>query len=133
MRRLGWAGEDPRLSGLLERFSGVPGLWLCFDLVSGFVPAPRLGVEVHASASGWADPSLPLWRGVFSELVSDGLCVPEKARSVLACHGTARAWVFGTPVPVTRGINHVKLVLDGERVSAKVYLGLGFGDPLSAR
>ena len=133
MRQLQWAGDESRLAGLLEQFSDAPGLWLCFDLAGGRVPAPRLGMEVHGSSLGWADPSLPFWRGFFSELVSGGLCVPEKARSALACHGTAWARVFGTAVPVTRGINHVKFVLDGERVSAKVYLGFGFGDPLSAR
>lgn len=62
-------------------------------------------------------------------LSREGLVEPEKGRALVAFHGPGRARACGTTVRLNRGVNHVKIVLDGGRLSAKVYLGLNFGDP----
>ena len=132
VHRLGWPGDRLRLGRLLRVFARGAVLWLGFDFVSGPVPVRRLGLEVHGGPCGWVEPSVALWRFAVAVLSRERLILPEKGRAVLAFHGPARARAYGTSVQLNRGVNHVKIVFDGGRVSAKGYLGLNFRDPHSA-
>ncbi len=133
--RLGWAGSVPALSELLSGMSDVSsGFMISIDLTADGA-LPGLGLELypeHASDSHddgtllttWLRTTAKDWHDLTNRLVSMKLCLPTKALGLLSW--PKRIKVFGgTGVyGLYMGINHVKMTIDGEDLSAKAYAGL---------
>ena len=64
------------------------------------------------------------WWPVIDVLVQTGLCLPRKARGLRRWPGKETVFRGRRAFLLYRGINHIKIVLDGPAVHAKAYVGM---------
>ncbi len=135
LERLDWPGSiaavDEVLSGM-GIFAGARFM-LLFD-VTGDGVLPRLGFEMHAVRenatnyrallTAWLITSKTDWSPVIRRLVGRGLCLPAKAEGLLAWPGLHTVFGDGGGYQLYMGINHVKVLIEGDDLRAKAYGGL---------
>jgi hypothetical protein len=120
----------PETAKGLSLLEGAERLHLSFDVTEEILP--RVGIE----GSFPRQPSRePRWEGLFSRLVEEGLCSPEKRDAALAWPGYNSFWTAPEcwPVPETgsrgfcvRALSHLKVVCYPDRgLEAKAYLAFG--------
>ena len=132
--RLEWPGSIPAVLRLLSEMRDVSeSFMMAFDVTEDGT-LPRLGFEMYPTTSAgvgyqalllaWLTTTRADWRRLIDRLVEMDLCLPEKVEGLLSwpkCHN-----VYGKDgaYRLNMGINHVKMVVDGERLQAKAYAGL---------
>ena len=122
--RLRWPGPHAFVGSTVSRFEqhgGFVSLAVQLDIHRGGL-GPTLGLNFFARDSyraeqrAWVDKP-GLWDEFFRGLRKEGLVVPEKL-AVLADWTRGPTMLFGAGAPrsLSRGMHHIKLVLEGERV-----------------
>lgn len=115
---IGWTGDRSATACILADFGRqADSCVVCLDVAGGVV-GPRLGLEV--SRGGRVD-SLG-WRRILNAMTGRRWCLPEKAAALARCQGTETIFGEAGLFECHRGINHVKIVLNGDAVAAKGYL-----------
>jgi len=129
LERLEWAGSiRTAQAALADLRELLPRFWLSVDVSAGGV-APRLGLELFRAGQGdrqlegWWTTGRGDWRPAVERLVERGWCLPAKARGLLAWCALDRVYDRRAVYLVYKGINHVKLTLEGDAVQAKAYAG----------
>ena len=132
--RLRWPGSIPTVLDVLSELHDVSNRFMmAFDVVPEGA-LPRLGFEIYPNDAGdrdfrgllsaWRTTRSHHWRGLINRLVELGLCSRAKADGLLSwpqqhiLYGANGAW------ELRMGINHIKIVMDAERLRAKAYAGL---------
>jgi hypothetical protein len=127
--RLGWQGHAGALGRIVEGLATVvDSIEIGWDV--GPQPSSRLGLECFVSDT--AERSWPRWPRVLEHVGSLAACDSDKVRSLLEWPGLSRrsqgkpwpkslrladAFLAHTAVSVfVRRINHLKVVVDGDRV-----------------
>ncbi|MDE0096088.1 MAG: hypothetical protein OXS40_06855 [Gammaproteobacteria bacterium] len=134
LSRLQWPGSMSMVLRLLSGMRDVSDRFMVAFDVTRDGALPRLGFEMYPTAaagagyqpllSTWLTTTRADWRGLISHLGDMALCLPEKAEGLLSwpkcniVYGESGAW------RLYMGINHVKMVIDAERLQAKAYAGL---------
>ena len=140
--RLEWPGSAPAVLRFLSGIADVADRFMMAFDVTADGALPRLGLEMYPTRAGGADYRSLLttwltttradWRSLTDRLVDMELCLPAKADGLLSWpkHNNVigREGVFRLHM----GINHVKIVIGGERPRAKAYAGLKFA-PLDSQ
>lgn len=139
LERLGAPSDTARtLVATLPRIRDLfHAVWLSFDVVAGAV-APRVGIELGAPAGrtggdpaigpgSWMGTNLSNWRGLIDRLETLGWCRPEKARGLRDWPGRSTIFERRGVYFMYRGINHAKVVIEGDSVYAKAYVGATYG------
>ena len=134
LRRLGWPGQADRATTVLADLNDVtPHFRLSLDVsVDGL--SPRLGLELcppkerkakeWKAIDRWLTTGRSAWRPVVERLEALRLCQPDKARGLLDFPGLDRLFDKKGVLVLYRGINHVKVTIEADYVSAKAYAGL---------
>ena len=136
------ADEISEISHLFDRLNPIfRGLSLNMDL--GEEIGPTIGFECFIDERDRVVD--PRWTEALDTFVNDGLCTPEKRAAVLGFYGGARYaqspndvpaswWDFGDKnqhgreIFFIRRVSHLKIrYKPGERLRAKVYLGMARG------
>ena len=131
LERLSWTGPVRNVREALDIMRGVcPRFRLALD-VTADGPAPRLGLEVfppkgRSDMDSWLTTGRNTWRPIAERLEAMKWCLPAKGRGLLDFAGLDRLYDERGVVILYRGINHVKLTIEGESVQAKAYAGLRF-------
>lgn len=133
--RLGWTGSVPAISELLYGMRDVSsGFMVSIDLTAEGA-LPGLGLEIYPEYTSdsrddgtllttWLRTTARDWRDLTDRLVSMKLCLPAKARGLLSWPKRTRVFGETGVYGLYMGINHVKIIVDGEDLSAKAYAGL---------
>lgn len=107
-----------------------PRPWLGLD-VSACGMSPRIGLEFwppedrrDRGPGRWMRIAALRWWPVIDVLVQTGLCLPRKARGLRRWPGKETVFRGRRAFLVYRGINHIKIVIDGAAVHAKAYVGM---------
>ena len=118
LARIGWNG-DRATAGALARAFGRhgAGVSLCLDALADGL-SPRIGLEI--SRRGKVDRGG--WSSILDGLVERAWCLPSTAAALLGCCGAERIFDGDTLSEVYRGMNHVKISIDRDEVTAKGYL-----------
>ena len=83
---------------------------------------PRLGLELSTTPGGWIGSRWRHWRPFLDLLVAIGWCREDKLLGLKRWSGLKR--LFDRRMYyLACGINHVKIVIEGDAVEAKAYLG----------
>ena len=130
--RLGQPGAATALPAVLPALEGLHRFpWLDFDIVAGGV-SPRIGLEIGAvkerggGPCGWRKTGRRDWRPVIDRVEAAGWCRPEKVRGLRAWPGRDTVFDRREVCFMYRGINHLKIVIEGEAVQVKAYVGLTY-------
>ena len=115
---IGWTGDRAATARILADF-GLPAdsCVVCLDVAAGVV-GPRLGLEV--SRGGRVDRLG--WERILNAMSGRRWCLPEKAAALAGCQGAETIFGAAGLFECHRGINHVKIVVNGDAVAAKGYL-----------
>ena len=129
LERVQWPGAAGGVVSVLNDFGNIYRRFRLSVDLSARGTAPRLGVEMFVGddwdrEDDWLNTDIGQWRPMVERLEARGLCLPEKARGLLA-------WPVGQQLYGTRGvyhlymgINHVKLLIEHGAIRAKAYTGL---------
>jgi len=133
--RLGWTGSVPALSKLLSGMRDVSsGFMISIDLTADGA-LPGLGLEIYPEYASdshddgtllttWLRTTAKDWHDLTRRLVSMKLCLPTKALGLLSWPKHTKVFSRTGVYRLYMGINHVKMIIDGEDLSAKAYAGL---------
>lgn len=132
--RIEWPGSMPAVSHLLSGMRDVSERFMIAFDVTEDGALPRLGFEMYpttvlgagypALLSTWLTTTGADWRGLTGHLVDRSLCLPEKAEGLLSWPKCNNIYGPDGAYRLYMGINHIKMVIDGERLQAKAYAGL---------
>lgn len=131
--RLEWPGSIPAVRRLLSEMRDVSDRFMIAFDVTANGALPRLGFEMYpntASAgyrvllSSWLTTTQADWERMIDRLVEMELCLPTKAEGLLSWPKRNKLYGDNGAYHLSMGINHVKMVIDGERLQAKAYAGL---------
>ncbi len=129
--RLGWPGPaGTPVAVLAEMGDVVPVFRLSLD-VSPDGLSPHLGLEFYPprerrDLDHWLTTGRSVWRPIIERLEALQWCKPEKARGLLDLPGLDRLFDERGISVLYRGINHVKVTITADGLSAKAYAGLRF-------
>ena len=103
---------------------------LALDVTADGLP-PRLRLEMYAlgergTLDSWLTTGRNTWRSVVERLEAMKWCLPEKGVSLFDFTGLEKFYGEKGVFILYKGINHVKLTLEGDAVQAKAYTGPGF-------
>ena len=125
LERLGWRGDTARAQALAEANGALSfDLSVSLDLMADGSVGPRIGLELFQEDL-WQRTTYIHWLPLVEHLVAEGLCLPGKAQGLRQWHGTEPMFHSKGTAVIVRGINHLKVALDGDAVAAKGYLGMG--------
>ena len=134
--RLGWPGQACRSMAVLDEMGDVASVFrLSLDVsVDGL--SPRLGLEFYPpreekDVDHWLTTGRSDWRPIIERLVARQWCQPEKARGLLDFPGLDKLFDESGVLLLYRGINHVKVTIEADDLSAKAYAGLRLFRPES--
>ena len=105
-----------------------PRPWLGLD-VSGCGISPRIGLEFWPEdgqdrPGRWMRIAPLRWWPVIDILEQTGLCLHRKARGLRRWPGKETVFRGRRAFLLYRGINHIKIVIDGAAMHAKAYVGM---------
>ena len=131
LERLSWTGPVRKVMDSLESMRNVcPRSRLALD-VTADGPVPRLGLEMfppgeRSDMDNWLTTGRNNWRPIVERLKAKEWCLPNKGRRLLEFPGLDKIFDQRGVFILYRGLNHVKLTIEGESVQAKAYAGLRF-------
>ncbi len=132
--RLRWPGSIPTVLDVLSELHDVSNRFMmAFDVVPEGA-LPRLGFEIYPNDAGerdfrgllsaWRTTRSSHWRGLINRLVEMGLCSQTKADGLLSWPKQCILYGANGTYELRMGINHIKIVVNAERLRAKAYAGL---------
>ena len=134
LQRLAWPGPVDRVVEVLADLRDVsPHFRVAFDVTARGV-APHLGLEMGAleprnqqvAHHEWLHTERRHWVPLVTCVEEKGWCLPEKAHGLLA-YLEQQTFLDETGTWQSyKGINHVKVFIAGDGVSAKGYVGMFF-------
>ncbi len=132
--RLRWPGSIPTALRVLSELHDVSNRFMMAFDVAPEGALPRLGFEVYPNDAGerdfrgllsaWHTTRSSHWRGLINQLVDMGLCSRAKADGLLSWPKQCILYGANGTYGLRMGINHIKIVVDAERLQAKAYAGL---------
>ena len=131
---LNWPGSRDAVQDLLNRMPPpVQRVQLAFDVRTSGI-GPRIGLELFvdervslAAPSGWLATDADDWRPFIDWLEGAGWCLAGKAEGLRNWPSNDQIDTRGVPCRLYRGLNHVKITIDGDSVqNAKAYAGMTF-------
>ena len=102
--------------------------WLSFDVAARGV-SPRIGLEMGPPArlrGGVRETTRRDWLPVIEHLEARGWSRPEKAHGLRTWPGRDKVYDKRGVFFMYREVNHVKIVIEGDTVSAKAYAGMRY-------
>ena len=132
LARLGQPDPAAALPAVLAALRGVAKVsWIDLDIAAGHV-SPRVGLEIgpvetDGEPGDWLRTALREWRPVIDRVEAAGWCLPEKALGLEAWPGRDTVFSSRGVFYMYRGINHLKIAIEGEAVRAKAYVGMTYG------
>ncbi len=136
--RIGWPGSIPAVLRLLSSMREVSERFMLMFDITATGALPRIGFEMYPKipsmqgthfrallASGFTTTRAD-WSALVGHLVDQGWCLPTKAEALLSWPGQYRLLRDDEVGLLHMGINHVKLVMNGDRLSVKGYPGLRY-------
>lgn len=125
LERTGWTGSPDRLQrvidGLDRRTKGVTAIALACDVSPAGV-APRVALELY-TAHRWHEGRTRPWAALIEHFVEQGWCNRAKADALLSWPAGDYLLTAGGVYRLVTGINHLKLVIRGDRIAGKAYTG----------
>ena len=132
--QLRWPGSISTVLRILSELQDVSNRFMmAFDVVPE-ATLPRLGFEIYPTAVGdrdfrgllsaWHTTRSDHWRDLIDRLVEMGLCSRTKADGLLSWPKQCVLYGANGSYRLRMGINHIKIVMDGEHMRAKAYTGL---------
>ena len=134
LQRLAWPGPVDRVVEVLADLRDVsPHFRVAFDVTARGV-APHLGLEMGAmepvnqqvAHHEWLHTERRHWLPMVNRVEERGWSLPEKARGLLDYLENQTTWDRTGTCLSYKGMNHVKITIDGDGVSAKGYVGMFF-------
>ena len=134
LERLAWPGPVDRVVEVLTDLRDVsPHFRVAFDVTARGV-APHLGLEMGAmepvnqqvAHHEWLHTERRHWLPLVTRVEERGWSLPEKARGLLDYLENQTTWDRTGTCLSYKGMNHVKITIDGDGVSAKGYVGMFF-------
>ena len=131
LERAGWPGSVRNVMDALADWRDVfPHFRPCFD-ASARGLRPRLGLEMFPRSErkgrwpvgDWLNTGIRTWLPVLERLEERELCLPAKGIGLRAFPGLDRIFRKEGAFILHRGLNHVKLTIEGDTVEAKAYAG----------
>jgi len=130
---IAWPGDLFEIGSLIDAFSPLFD-HLALDLDVGEQIGPQVGLELYIKSRH----SKAAWQPLFDQLVTCGLCLPDKREQLMVWTGFSNAytdadiWPADLYLPETEGhyvfirrINHVKLTVHPHKpLKAKAYVAL---------
>ena len=126
LKRLEWPGDAKEAMSLLADMRPAIPSFIDFHMdIAAEGPLPRFGVSktLKRGSGGWVRSIGRDWRHIVERLVTLGWCLPEKGEGLLEYPGLHRLFDERGMSILYKGINHVKLSLQGRGVEAKAYVG----------
>ncbi|MYB35271.1 MAG: hypothetical protein F4X92_09180 [Gammaproteobacteria bacterium] len=134
LTRLEWPGSIPTIMHMLSEMRQVSERFMIACDVNEHGILPRLGFEMYPTTapaindydllSTWLTTKRTDWCRLIDHLVDMNLCLREKSEGLLSWPKSMNVYGKAGAYRLYMGINHVKLVLDGERLRAKAYVGM---------
>jgi FAD/FMN-containing dehydrogenase len=123
LAKLGWAGNLPEASTILNSLGNTHSIDLYLDVAEGGY-LPHIGLECAMNSD--SDDELGQWRAFLNDLVGKGWCDSAKAEKLLAWPGISAGWLSHTPdlQAFWRFLNHIKIIYKAGQTEAKAYLTL---------
>ena len=125
LEHLEWTGSTVQLGRLLHwthRWrDGATTLNVAFDLSAEGV-STRLAFELYLDEL-WRRRGGRLWAPLIGHFVEKGWCTRAKATALLSWPAGDYLLTEGGVYRLVTGVNHLKLVLDGDRIGTKAYMG----------
>ena len=138
LKRLGQPRPVEAMEAVLADMHDVSRpFWLSFDITTRGVSS-RIGLEMSpptAGRGGYLGTTRTDWLPIVERLETRGWARPEKAQGLRAWPGRVKVYEKQGVFFMYRGINHVKIVIEGDAVSAKAYAGMSYAparDPVSS-
>ena len=131
LERSGWPGSVRNVIDALAYWRDVlPYFRPCFD-ASARGLRPRLGLEMFPrterkgrwAVGDWLSTGIRTWLPVLERLEERELCLPAKGIGLRAFPGLDRVFRKEGAFILHRGLNHVKLTIEGDTLEAKAYAG----------
>lgn len=126
LERLQWPGDLARVRSVLSEVAGlvIPRTGISIDVTARGV-SPRLGLEMFRSEE-WYIYRLDRagWKSLINSLEEMGWCRPDKAGGLAQLPCLETFFGLDAVYQVRHYINHVKLVIDRDAISAKAYSGM---------
>ncbi|MCY4580288.1 MAG: hypothetical protein OXD31_14745 [Chloroflexi bacterium] len=129
--RLGWPGQTGKAVAVLDEMGDVaPVFRLSLDVLADGL-SPRLGLELYPPEQRkgfdrWLTTGIGDWRPIVDRLEALQWCLPDKASGLLDFPGLDKLFDERGVFVLYRGINHVKVTIEADDLSAKAYAGLRF-------
>ncbi len=125
LERIDWAGSMFHLQRVLhwlDRWqNGTTALTLACD-VSAEGVSTRLAFELYLK-DRWHRGPARLWAPMIGHFVEKGWCTPAKASALLSWPETDYLLTEDGVYQLLTGINHLKLLIEGDRIASKAYMG----------
>lgn len=125
LERAEWTGsmvQFERILHWLDRWqSGATSLTLACD-VSAQGVSPRLAFELFVK-DRWYRARPRFWASMIEHFVAQGWCTRAKAAALLSWPEGDYLLTEQRVYQLLTGINHLKLLIDGDRIASKAYLG----------
>ena len=131
LERVGWPGPVLKVVDVLASMREVSSRFqMALDVTADGLP-PRLGLEMfppgeRRGMDSWLTTGRNTWRPIVERLEAMEWCLPDKGRGLLDFPVLDRIYDEGSVFILHKGINHVKLTIEGDAVQAKAYTGLRF-------
>ena len=122
--RARWRGNFVRLRELVDLSSSLQpsqSISVACDILHGAL-ATRVGFELFLKEA-WMDARARQWAPVFRGLVEKGWCKPAKALALLSWPKRDTLVSERGVLSLLTGVNHLKIVLDDEKIRSKAYMG----------
>ena len=134
LEQIKWKGSVSNVLRILSQTQDVMSRFMVsIDLSSNGV-GPRLGFEMYPTQleafdhqtllMTWLKTRRSDWTKAIGRLVDMELCLPEKAAGLLSWPRSRNLYEADKAFRLHMGINHVKLVIEGDQLQAKAYAGL---------
>ena len=123
LRRLKWPGSLAEAAAVSESLAELtrPGVALSIDATAQGI-SPRLGLEFHRPVE-WHQLDPAGWSRLIDLLTERDWCLSAKAGGLKAWPRVEQVFEGGGVYRVRQSINHVKVVVDRDRTTAKAYAG----------
>ena len=126
LRRLCYPGPIRPVEASLARLRDVcSSLVLSIDVTRRGL-LPRLGLELYVARGDWTAARRSDWLPLIARLEELSWCCPAKAHGLRAWSGSEKIYDEEGLFLAHKGINHVKVAIEGTVAQAKAYCGMGY-------
>ncbi len=131
LQRLRWPGRGDLVEAVLARLQALPShASVAIDMAPEGV-GPRLGLEISvprretpAKSVTWLKSGPADWDPLLAQMERAGWCRPDKGQALRASLGQQQLWSADGLYHAGHGLNHIKVLIHREQISAKAYTGM---------